>query len=1672
MDNQRSRRRPSLLSDMERHGRGRSMWLGEQPDGVSPKILTHQHQLQQQQQQHHQHHQAQSQHHINLQHQVVAATMAAHPYTGLAPVVAMPHVQTVAVATSPALPTIRSERGLMGANPIVQAIGNIQTGLVMPNKQVAAIVAATGGQSILTSTPAHQPAAAAVTGVFQQHQPASNLQMAHDTHGVPLAAVGRPSTGPNVVQWPGQHQQSQLQQSVQQPQQQLQQQSPSKPQLNHYRAANTAMLSATNLLSSADTGGISAPPTKTVSHSVPRTVGSSSCAVSTTAVHRNDSVPLPTVEAVSPASGGEDDSDNDSIVEHHHASGDGGAARVRPASVMGTAAATGAAVSRKVNTPSPQHPIHSRDYLMSALVQLDGEILKFERKMSKLKELKKGAESRENSQQDTCTSSDLQGNFIDRIYAENKRKAQEAHSTLGAFCLNIESAGPGGLYKEPSDLEVYHEILNNRHRVQPKLVKYLRLQHEEQRSKDLELCEQYQALTQAWGRKIETYENNSRKRAKDAKSREVFEKHFPDLKRQRERSQRITRLGSRGTYGGAARSEAELTEILDSLAEMEEMENPDRCRQGAAVIPPMVGLQDKHRIRFVNRNSVIQDPITFAKEWQQRTVWTDEEKETFRQKYVMFPKVFDKIASFLPEKSVKECVLYYYRSKKSEKYKRLARKYSKRFRQQQRLQSHQQEQEKQLQLLEKQRQQQNEERQRQQEANTNGNGSAPSATASSTASSVAITNKWSDNEVRLLKDGIVAHGHEWELVAKVVQSRGAEDCKMFYHRHGRHCHLQYALRTHRNRQKRQAAAALLEAAAAAEQTEGVREETDTGVVAGAGIGEDETENEESTEAEMENDDDVLQQGVVSAAMPAPYVHNGPERVDVHAVDLVLAVTSEVANTCNTELPSSDHDFSMYAVSVASTTTAASATATIATSATTTPVTATSSATASAAVSVAVTATTTAGSGGDELMQTDDRVAAIDSTAILAVPTEVGGSSVRPPAADVTHFGSAESTEPSAINGSEHTAAASTAATCDNAIPVVVATLATNRNGGKSVDEEHVSAENILATAQIPLMISPLSPVPSPVTEARAALGTTQPTTSKIQHPTPYPSEMLVDSHATDSQEPMDTSPVQQRCELSESCSPSTLSLEPSKLTGDMSGYETPAPSQESLHSLDLVESDSRDIHTSSSVPNSPRCKQVADSYVPVPAQEIGNENVRQMADENEESSAIHTTNLYSPVSSLTMDEDDAAFEFISDENDGDEAVRSSSSSSSIDQPRPSSCSFETKGQLVEDNSSSAICSTSNTRCYADAVSPISSSDTRSDDMADDADTLPATTHTAEQHGYCTTPSPTTHVTSEKTPLKSPSLVSVAQLTSSNSQLPPVVGFGRFSPVSPVSPVLSLVSDDGCASGETALEQVAAASMLDRPVSVSGQPCASPPTISTTPHDSSIGKANSPEADVSLTAANNSDGNHGDDPLLLTASPLNGSHSSTSIMEIVSDYAPASSPTADASDTDSADSMARTADTAAAAADDDDEQEDVYIHVTSPNGSNTALTLVKQSQPEAVVGNVLPGRRSSTLSVESDVRSGSTDVSNICHGITPTVQQKHLQLQISPVSCDEADNGFDEATELCSKHCTDVVPLETTHSDHASVERKSSLASLSPCDSSDGMLIELHDPTSPSELDLS
>ncbi|RUS76383.1 hypothetical protein EGW08_015863, partial [Elysia chlorotica] len=152
--------------------------------------------------------------------------------------------------------------------------------------------------------------------------------------------------------------------------------------------------------------------------------------------------------------------------------------------------------------------------------------------------------------------------------------------------------------------------------------------------------------------------------------REYYEKVVPEIKKLREEKE--SKQGTRSGQGGYVRSDAEMEQIMNGLTDQEEEEKKMRS---LSVIPPMMLDARQRKMRFVNNNGLLEDPLEIHKDAQKfQTRWTDAEKQIFREKYLQTPKNFVLISSFLPQKSVADCVQFYYLNKKDENYKQLLRK--------------------------------------------------------------------------------------------------------------------------------------------------------------------------------------------------------------------------------------------------------------------------------------------------------------------------------------------------------------------------------------------------------------------------------------------------------------------------------------------------------------------------------------------------------------------------------------------------------------------------------------------------------------------------------------------------------------------------------------------------------------------------------------------------------------------------------------------------------------------------------------------------------------------------------------------------------------------------------------------------------------------------------------
>ena len=65
--------------------------------------------------------------------------------------------------------------------------------------------------------------------------------------------------------------------------------------------------------------------------------------------------------------------------------------------------------------------------------------------------------------------------------------------------------------------------------------------------------------------KVEKIENSKKRKEREARARELYEKIFPELRKQREDKERDHRLGTRG----AVRSEADIEDVIERLQEQE-----------------------------------------------------------------------------------------------------------------------------------------------------------------------------------------------------------------------------------------------------------------------------------------------------------------------------------------------------------------------------------------------------------------------------------------------------------------------------------------------------------------------------------------------------------------------------------------------------------------------------------------------------------------------------------------------------------------------------------------------------------------------------------------------------------------------------------------------------------------------------------------------------------------------------------------------------------------------------------------------------------------------------------------------------------------------------------------------------------------------------------------------
>nr|XP_027779893.1 nuclear receptor corepressor 1 isoform X2 [Marmota flaviventris] len=512
----------------------------------------------------------------------------------------------------------------------------------------------------------------------------------------------------------------------------------------------------------------------------------------------------------------------------------------------------------------------SKEELIQSMDRVDREIAKVEQQILKLK--KKQQQLEEEAAKPPEPEKPVSPppveqkhrSIVQIIYDENRKKAEEAHKIFEGLGPKVELP----LYNQPSDTKVYHENIKTNQVMRKKLILFFKRRNHARKQREQKICQRYDQLMEAWEKKVDRIENNPRRKAKESKTREYYEKQFPEIRKQREQQERFQRVGQRGAGLSAtiARSEHEISEIIDGLSEQE---NNEKQMRQLSVIPPMMFDAEQRRVKFINMNGLMEDPMKVYKDRQFMNVWTDHEKEIFKDKFIQHPKNFGLIASYLERKSVPDCVLYYYLTKKNENYKALVRRnYGKRRGRNQQIARPSQEEkveekeEDKAEKTEKKEEEKKDEEEKDEKEDSKENTkekdkmeatteeteereqSTPrgrktansqgrrkgritrsmtnEAAAASAAAAAATeepppplppppepvstepveTSRWTEEEMEVAKKGLVEHGRNWAAIAKMVGTKSEAQCKNFYFNYKRRHNLDNLLQQHKQKASR------------------------------------------------------------------------------------------------------------------------------------------------------------------------------------------------------------------------------------------------------------------------------------------------------------------------------------------------------------------------------------------------------------------------------------------------------------------------------------------------------------------------------------------------------------------------------------------------------------------------------------------------------------------------------------------------------------------------------------------------------------------------------------------------------------------------------------------------------------------------------------------------------
>lgn len=204
---------------------------------------------------------------------------------------------------------------------------------------------------------------------------------------------------------------------------------------------------------------------------------------------------------------------------------------------------------------------------------------------------------------------------------------------------------PKKSYKEPQDFVFYKENYETHQKIKHKIIEKLKQKRLKQKEVKIHYANQYMSTLSKWKSFI---------RHKEAE--EATEEFFSSKRWQMEQQ-----FGERKFPLRRSREESsEKKPLHDEEEEIDE----ERFVENIADIPEMEIFNPDKKYSFIDNNGYIDMPISQAKlENSSCKYWFPEEVKLFKKLIRKYRKDFVKIASFLPNKTMKDVILFYYRKK-------------------------------------------------------------------------------------------------------------------------------------------------------------------------------------------------------------------------------------------------------------------------------------------------------------------------------------------------------------------------------------------------------------------------------------------------------------------------------------------------------------------------------------------------------------------------------------------------------------------------------------------------------------------------------------------------------------------------------------------------------------------------------------------------------------------------------------------------------------------------------------------------------------------------------------------------------------------------------------------------------------------------------------------------